>query len=93
MYRDSLPRAEAVLEHRELPFKIAQRRPVRVVLCADWLRACRVVPPMPSGQGWHGACNPASLDLLERDAGFVRLIELSLPVTAVARQRRLSPDL
>ncbi|MFC7074688.1 hypothetical protein ACFQJ7_08530 [Halovenus rubra] len=40
----------------------------------------------------HGACNPASSDLLERDPEFVRLIGLHLPVTAFAHQRRLSPD-
>jgi hypothetical protein len=35
-------------------------------------------------QWWHGACNPASPDLLEQGAGYVRLITTQSPVTAVA---------
>jgi hypothetical protein len=34
---------------------------------------------MPPSQGWHGACNPASLDLLEQDAKCVRLIGFTHP--------------
>jgi hypothetical protein len=43
-----------------------------------WFRRCHPL------KGWYGACNPASPDLLEQDAGYVRLITTQSPSPATA---------